>query len=76
MMGEVDAQGNLFGGDNLNLEHVGRDSFYGWLATEGPRVFPDVAFQDFYVLDNGRKSVPPSQLVRMVLLQWFDRGSE
>ncbi len=76
MMGEVSRQGNLFGGDHLHLEHVGRDSFYGWLALEGPRVFPDADFRDFYVLDNGRKSVPPSQMLRMVLLQWFDRVSD
>ena len=47
MMGELSSQGNLFSGDQLHLEHVGRDSFYGWLATEGPRVFPDSAFKEF-----------------------------
>ena len=66
----------MFSGDQLHLDHVGRDSFYGWLATEGPRVFPDGEFRDFYVLDNGRKSVPPSQMIRMVLLQWFDKVSD
>lgn len=76
MMGELSAQGNLFGADHLHLDHVGRDSFYGWLAQAGPRVFPDSEFREFYVLDNGRKSVPPSQLIRMVLLQWFDKVSD
>ena len=76
MIGEMSSQGNLFSGDQLHLEHVGRDSFYGWLATEGPRVFPDNAFKEFYVLDNGRRSVPPSQMIRMVLLQWFDKVSD
>lgn len=76
MMGELSPQGDLFSGDQLHMDHVGRESFYGWLATEGPRVFPDEAFRDFYVLDNGRKSVPPSQMIRMVLLQWFERVSD
>ena len=76
MMGELSPQGDLFSGDQLHIDHVGRDSFYGWLATEGPRVFPDETFRDFYVLDNGRKSVPPSQMIRMVLLQWFERVSD
>lgn len=76
MMGEQSAQGNLFGADHLHLDHVGRDTFYGWLALEGPRVFPDADFRDFYVLDNGRKSVPPSQMLRMVLLQWYDKVSD
>lgn len=76
MMGELSSQGKLFGADHLHLDYVGRGSFYAWLAQEGPRVFPDGDFRDFYVLDNGRKSVPPSQLIRMVLLQWFDRVSD
>lgn len=76
MMGELSSQGNLFSGDQLHLEHVGRDSFYGWLATEGPRVFPDSGFKAFYVLDNGRPSTPPSQMIRMVLLQCFDKVSD
>ncbi len=76
MMGQLSPQGNLFSGDQLHLDHVGRNSFYGWLAMEGARVFPDVDFKDFYVLDNGRKSVPPSQMMRMVLLQWFDKVSD
>ena len=76
MMGEVAAQGNLLAGDYLHLDYVGRKTFYGWLATEGPRVYPDGEFRDFYVLDNGRKSVPPSQMIRMVLLQWHDKVSD
>lgn len=76
MMGELEAQGSLFSGDQVHLDHVGRDTFYGWLALEGPRVFPDKDYACLYVLDNGRKSVPPSQLIRMVLLQWYDRTSD
>ena len=76
MMGEVSAQGNLFAGDHLHLEFVGEDSFYGWLALEGPSVFPDAAFSRLYVLDNGRPSVPPSQMMRLVLLQWHDKVSD
>jgi hypothetical protein len=76
MMGTVSAQGTLFGADHLHLEHVGRGSFYGWLALEGPRVFPDSDFEHFYVRDNGRRSVPPSRMMRMVLLQWHDKTSD
>ncbi|MBI2422562.1 MAG: transposase [Candidatus Hydrogenedentes bacterium] len=76
MMGELSRQGNLFGGDHLHLDFVGRGTFYAWLALEGPRVFPDGDFRDFYVLDNGRRSVPPSQMLRMVLLQWYEQVSD
>ena len=76
MMGEFSAQGDLFRGDHLHLDYVGRETFYGWLGAEGPRVYPDGDFKDFYVLDNGRKSVPPSQMMRLVLLQWYDKVSD
>lgn len=76
MMGEVAAQGSLLTGDYVHLDYVGRKTFYGWLATEGLRVYPDKDFEGFYVLDNGRKSVPPSQMMRMVLLQWYDKVSD
>lgn len=76
MMGKVSAQGNLFGGDCQHLDYVGRTTFYGWLATEGPMVYPDEDFRTFYVLDNGRKSVPPSRMMRMVLLQWYEKVSD
>lgn len=76
MMGELSPQGNLFGGDRMHLDHVGRESFYGWLALEGPRVFPDSAFSAFYVLDNGRRSVPPSRMIRLVLLQGYEKVSD
>ena len=76
MMGEVAAQGSLLTGDYLHLDYAGRTTFYGWLATEGPRVYPDGDFRELYVLDNGRKPVPPSQMIRMVLLQWYDKVSD
>jgi hypothetical protein len=76
MMGRVLTQGNLFGGDCQHLDYVGRTTFYGWLAAEGGRVYADEDFRGFYVLDNGRKSVPPSRMIRMVLLQWYDKVSD
>ncbi|GEM_PF-1817445 len=74
-MGEGNAQGSLVAGNDLHPEHIGCDTFYGWLATEGPRAYPDKDFDDFCVLDKGRKSVPPSQRMRMVLLPWHDNAS-
>ena len=76
MMGEVSAQGNLFSADHLHLQFVGEDTFYGWLAREGRQLFPDEDFAALYVLDNGRRSVPPSQMIRLVLLQWYDGVSD
>ena len=76
MMGEVPAQGNLFSGDYQHLDYVGRTTFYGWLGTDGARLYPDEDFRSFYVLDNGRPSVAPSRMMRLVLLQWYDKVSD
>ena len=42
------------------LDHVGRDSFYGFLACHREELFCDEDFADLYCPDNGRPSVPPS----------------
>ena len=41
---------------------VGRESFYGLLASMRGRLFRDADFAEFYCPDNGRDSVPPSLL--------------
>jgi len=76
MMGQRAAQGDLFRADHMHLDFVGAESFYGWLATEGTRLFTDEDFSEFYTLDNGRPSTPPSQLLTMLLLQGHDRVSD
>jgi len=58
------------------LDHVGRDSFYGFLATQRERLFRDEDFAALYCLDNGRPSVPPSLLATALLLQAHDDVSD
>jgi hypothetical protein len=48
------------GGDHAHLDHVGRDSFYGFLALHREELFSDENFADLYCPGNGRPSVPPS----------------
>jgi hypothetical protein len=62
--------------DHLYLDFVGRDSFYGFLATERGNVFRDEDFGRLYCPDNGRNSVPPSLLATALLLQAHDRVSD
>ena len=50
------------GGDHAYLDHVGRGSFYGFLASLGEELFRDEDFADLYYPANGRPSVPPSLL--------------
>ena len=69
MLGERSDQRGLWEADRLYLDHVGRESFYGLLASMRGRLFRDADFAEFYCADNGRDSVPPSLLAAALLLQ-------
>jgi transposase len=66
----------LFEADTAYGAFVGRDSFYGWLASQRDELFRDEAFAGLYVLDNGRPSVPPSLLAVALVLQTYDGVSD
>jgi hypothetical protein len=76
MLGKRSAQRGMFEADHLYLDFVGRDSFYGFLATERGNLFRDEDFGRLYCPDNGRNSVPPSLLATALLLQAHDRVSD
>ncbi len=76
MLGERSDQRGLWEADRLYLDHVGRDSFYGLLASLRGRLFRDADFAEFYCPDNGRDSVPPSLLATALLLQSHDKVSD
>ena len=73
MLGERSDQRGLWEADRLYLDHVGRDTFYGLLASLRGRLFQDA---EFYCADNGRDSVPPSLLATALLLQVHDKVSD
>ena len=76
MLGERSEQRGLWEADRLYLDHVGRESFYGLLASLRGRLFRDADFAKFYCPDNGRDSVPPSLLATALLLQTHDKVSD
>lgn len=76
MRGERSAQRGLFEADHLYLDYVGRDTFYGFLASQRGEIFRDEDFAGLYCPDNGRRSVPPSLLATALLLQTHDRVSD
>ena len=69
-------QSGLDGGEHTYLDLVGRDSFYGFLASHRTELFQDEDFTDLYCSDNGRPSVPPSLLAMALLLQVHDGVSD
>ena len=76
MLGERSDQKGLWEADQLYLDLVGRDTFYGLLALLRGRLFRDTDFAELYCLDNGRASVPPSLLATALLLQAHDKVSD
>ena len=58
------------------MDHVGRDTFYGLLASLRGQLFRDSDFAEFYCADNGRDSVPPSLLATALLLKSHDKVSD
>ncbi len=76
MLGRRSTQRGLFEGDNLYLDFVGPKTFYGFLAMHREELFRDDDFADMYCCDNGRPSVPPSQLSIGLLLQRYEDCSD
>ena len=76
MLGERSEQKGLWEADHLYLDLVGRDTFYGLLASLRGQLFQDADFAEFYCLDNGRYSVLPSLLATALLLQAHDKVSD
>jgi len=76
MLKKRSEQRGLFEADHLYLDHVGRKTFYGFLASQRGKLFRDEEFAELYCPDNGRASVPPSLLATALLLQAYDRVSD
>ena len=76
MLGKRSDQKGLWEADRLYLDYVGKDSFYGLLASLRGQLFSDDDFAEIYCPDNGRDSVPPSLLATALLLQTYDRVSD
>src|SRR4051812_36998577 len=71
MLGKCVAEAERPGAEHPYLDYVGRDSFYGFLATQRERLFRDEDFAALSCPDNGRPSVPPSLLATALLLQTY-----
>src|SRR3989304_2674007 len=76
MLGKRSDQRGLFEADHLYLDVVGREAFYGLLASQRGQLFRDQEFAALCVLDNGRPSVPLSLLATALLLQTYERVSD
>jgi hypothetical protein len=69
MLGKRSAQRDLFEVGNVFRLELDPKSFHGQLAAVALRLFNDDDFAAFYDAQQGRPSVPPSQLALLTLLQ-------
>lgn len=78
MLGTVDRQGSLLGVDSLlsRLFEGDDSSFYARMAAHGGELISDEDFADCYSSAMGRPSIPPSMLMKTVLLQLRDDVSD
>src|SRR2546425_3442486 len=76
MLGQRSAQWGMFEADALYGDFVGRQNFYGFLASQRDELFRDEDFAALYCSNNGRPSVPPSLLAVALVLQTYDGVSD
>jgi hypothetical protein len=76
MIGKKNPQASLYDVGNVFSLKLSEGSFYGQLAGAADRLFRDEDFAAFYCADNGRPSVPPSQLALLLVLQAKDGVSD
>jgi transposase len=78
MLGTVDRQGSLLSVDSLlsRLFEGDDSSFYARVAAHGDELIADEDFADCYSAGMGRPSIPPSLLMKAVLLQVRDDVSD
>jgi IS5 family transposase len=75
-MGRADRQGDLFDDVVRFCEgSLPENSIYGFLARERDRLFPDELFDDLFEA-SGRRSVPPSVVATVMVLQRLDGLSD
>lgn len=75
MLGKVDRQDGLFRPDREFRDHVGTESFYGFLHRTRLQMFRDEDFASLFG-ERGRPSVPPTQLCVALILQAHDGVSD
>ncbi|MGH2707782.1 MAG: transposase, partial [Actinomycetota bacterium] len=76
VLGRVNPQGSLLGPGQLFGHLVTVGSFYDKLATHGDKLISDADFAQMYSPSKGRPSIPPSVMMRALLLKTKDDISD
>ncbi len=76
MIGKIDTQGSIFSSQFLYEKLIPENSIYKGLHKYGAEFLKDEDFAGMYSLNNGRKSLPPSLMCGVMLLQHHDKVSD
>ena len=76
MLGKRSVQRGMFEADHVFGDFVGRETFYGFLASQRGELFRDEDFAILYCATNGRPSVSPGLLATALVLQTFCNVSD
>ena len=76
MLGKEDTQTSFFDTEFLCSRLVKKTSFYAKMHDLADTIIRDDDFADIYCLDNGRPSVPPARLAKVLILQHYQNLSD
>jgi len=79
MLGKEDKQTSFFDTGFVCAHLIDKNSFYAKMHNFADKIITDEDFADMYCLNNGRTSVPPARLTKVLILQNYeglsDRGA-
>jgi len=76
MLGKEDKQTSFFDTDFACSHLIDKNSFYAKMHDLADKIITDDDFADIYCLDNGRPSVPPARLTKVLILQNYENLSD
>ncbi len=76
MLGKEDRQTSFFDTDFACSHLIDKNSFYAKMHDLADKIITDDDFADIYCLDNGRPSVPPARLTKVLILQNYEGLSD
>ena len=76
MLGKENRQTSFFDTDFVCAHLIDKKSFYAKMRKFADKIITDDDFADIYCLDNGRSSVPPARLTKVLILETYENLSD
>lgn len=76
MLGKENRQTSFFDTDFVCAHLIDKKSFYAKMHHLSDKIVTDEEFADIYCLNNGRPSVPPARLTKVLILEHYENLSD